>query len=225
MRQKYAITVADVSMNIICEESQEIVDAAVSELDSQIATLCSAAGHSCTRTEAALLAALDHSTKSMHLRRRVAELEKLVSEADPNGDTYAANLLRGENEILRAEKQTMQGVNDALLQDNATLFELNAKLTKQNTEANNRADRMHDQVLSILTEVRELREKLASLCVGTKEPSASYTAADPEPTVEITEAEAAVTRKYEQLDTATILADAPKGAGIPRPMWNEGDNA
>ena len=35
---------------------------------------------------------------------------------------------------------------------------------------------MHDQVLSILTEVRELREKLAAMCVETRDPSPALTA-------------------------------------------------
>ncbi|MBP3397236.1 MAG: cell division protein ZapA [Clostridia bacterium] len=216
MRQKYAITVADIEMNIICDESQEVVDKAVSELDRQIATLCSSAGHSCTRTEAALLSALDYSTQCMHLRTRVDELQNFVDNADPTGDSYAANLLRGENEILRAELQVQKGTNDALLQDNATLFQLNAKLTKQNAEANARADRMHDQVLSILTEVRELREKLASLCVDTREPSATYTAEEPKPEVELTPEEVALNQKYSQLDVEGILQDVPKGT-VPTP--------
>jgi hypothetical protein len=77
---------------------------------------------------------------------------------------------------------------------------------------------MHDQVLSILTEVRELREKLASLCVDTKEPSSTYTTFEPEPTVVLTAAEEAVTHKYEQLDTGSILADTPKSPAMPTPM-------
>ena len=215
MRQKYAITVADIEMNIICDESQEIVDKAVSELDSQIATLCSSAGHSCTRTEAALLSALDYSTRCMHLTARVNELQNYVDNTDPTGDSYAANLLRGENEILRAELAVEKGNNAALLQDNAALFRLNAKLTKQNAEANARADRMHDQVLSILTEVRELREKLASLCGTTKEPTATYITEEPKPVVELSEEEQALVQKYSQLDVEGILADAPKGLPTP----------
>ena len=39
MRQKYSITVAGVSMNIVCEETQETVDAAVNALNAQISDL------------------------------------------------------------------------------------------------------------------------------------------------------------------------------------------
>lgn len=227
MRQKFSISVADVQMNIICDETQETVDAAVAELDKQIRTLTSVQGHSCTKTEAALLSALDYSTRCMHLKERVSDLEKRVNEADPTGDTYAANLLRGENETLRAQLAVSRGEYDALLQDNATLFQLNAKLVKQNGEANARADRMHDQVLSILTEVRELREKLTAMCVETRAPSAAYSTYEEEPAIEITPKEQQVTHKYEQMDIDEILNSAPRsGRSTPlSPMLDAtGDN-
>ncbi|MBQ9801571.1 MAG: cell division protein ZapA [Clostridia bacterium] len=211
MKQKFSITVADIPMNIICDETGETVDAAVSELDAKIRSLTSTAGHSCTKTEAALLSALDSTARCMHLKERVQELERYISEADPTGDTYEANLLRGENETLRAQLAVSRGEYDALLQDNATLFQLNAKLVRQNGESNARADRMHDQVLSILTEVRELREKLTSMCVETRAPSATYSAYEEEPTIEVTPAEQQVSRKYEQMDLDEILTTAPKG--------------
>ena len=132
------------------------------------------------------LSALDYSTRAMHLAETVRELETRVQAADPTGDTYAANLLRGENETLRATLAVTQGEYNAVLQDNATLFHLNAKLVRQSNETNARADRMHDQVLSILSEVRELRERLASMCVETRDPSPNYTVCEPEPEIEIT---------------------------------------
>lgn len=209
MRQKYAVTIADVPMNIICDETQETVDAAVCELDKQIRDLLSASGHSCTRTEAVLLTALDRTTRAMHLQKRVDELNSFVSTADPTGDNYGASLLRGENETLRAQLQVSRGEYEALLRDNATLFGLNAKLVKQCADSNARADRMHDQVLSILTEVRELRQKLAALCVETREPSPSYAVREPEPAVEFTPEEQQTTRRYEQMDVQAILDDTP----------------
>lgn len=218
MRQKFTVTIADVKMNIVCEETQEAIDAAVTALDGQIRTLISTPGHSCTRTEAALLAALDYCTRAAHLAARVTELETFVREADPTGDTYGASLLRGENEALRGELRVSRGTGDALLQDNAALFGLNAKLMKQNTEANARADRMHDQVLAILTEVRELREKLAALCVETPDPSPVFAAGEPAPEIEITPEEQQVTRKYEQLDLDDIIENGP---GAARPLRHE----
>ena len=225
MRQKFSVRIADVQMNIVCDEKQETVDAAVHALDGQIRALTSNKAHSCTKTEAALLSALDYAAQCMHLQKRVKELEDFVHASDPTGGTFEAALLRGENEILRAELQSsrgsydalqvQKGTNDALLQDNAALFQLNAKLTKQNAEANARADRMHDQVLSILTEVRELRERLAAMCVDTREPSPSYGAYEAEPAIEVTPNEQQTTKKYEQMDLDDILNTAPRLT--PRP--------
>ncbi len=212
MRQKFSITVADVPMNIVCEESPELVNAAVKALDEQIGALIANKAHFCTKTEAAILAALDQYTRCVHLEEKVRELEEFLHKADPNGETLETSLIRGENETLRAELQISRGANDALLQDNATLFSLNAKLAKQNTEANSRADRMHDQVLSILTEVRELRGKLATMCVETREPSPAYTANEPEPAIEVTPEEQQTTHKYEQMDLDAILETAPRAA-------------
>lgn len=209
MKQKFSVTVADVSMNIVCEETQETIDTAVSQLNEQLQAI-SAASRTCTRTEAALLAALDHVTRCLHLEDRVKELEEFLHRADPTGDNFEASLLRGENETLRAELQLSRGSYDALLQDNTTLFRLNDKLARQNSESNARADRMHDQVLSILTEVRELRSRLATMCVETREPSAAYQTYEPEPAIEVTPEEQQVTHKYEQMDTGEPLPGAPR---------------
>lgn len=215
MRQKFSITIAGVPMNIVCDETQEIVDGAVNSIDRQIRALTADKSNSCTKTEAALLTALDHAARCIHLQSRLKELEDFVHATDPTGGTFEASLLRGENETLRAELQVSRGAYDALLQDNATLFGLNAKLVRQNNESNARADRMHDQVLSILTEVRELRERLAAMCVETREPSASYSAYEEEPSIEITPHEQQTTRKYEQMDLDDILNTAPRTRPTP----------
>jgi hypothetical protein len=192
-------------MNIVCEATQETINAATEALNNKIQAITTAAGNGCTRTEAALLAALDLATQNIHQSARVKELEEFLHRADPTGDNFEASMLRGENETLRAELQVKNGVYDALLQDNATLFRLNAKLIRQNTETNARADRMHDQVLSMLTEVRELREKLAAMCVDTREPVLNYQNYEQAPDIEITPEEQQVTQKYEQMDPGDLF--------------------
>ena len=208
MRQKFSVRVADVTMNIVCEETQESINAATETLNNKIQAITAAAGNSCTRTEAALLAALDVTTQNGHLASRVAELEEFLHKADPTGDNFEASMLRGENEMLRAELQVKAGVYDALLQDNATLFRLNAKLMRQNTETNARADRMHDQVLSMLTEIRELREKLAAMCVETREPMMNYQNCEQAPEIEILPEEQQITQKYEQMDLGDLFGNS-----------------
>ena len=207
MKQKFSVTVADVTMNIVCEETQENINTATAALNEKISAITAASNNTCTRTDAALLAALDFVTQNIHLAERAAEVEEFLQKADPTGDNFEASLLRGENEALRGALQVKEGVYDALLQDNATLFRLNEKLIRQNAETNARADRMHDQVLSMLTEIRELREKLAAMCVETREPVLNYQNYEQAPEIEITPEEQQVTQKYEQLDLDDIFGD------------------
>ena len=218
MRQKYSLNIADVPMNIACDESQSVVDAAAKAVDNQIRALTANKARFCNKMEAALLTALDYCTQCIHLQDKVRELEELVHTAGPGGGTpYETSLLRGDNEALRAELQVTRGTHDALLQDNAILFRLNGKLIRQSGEANARADRMHDQVLSILTEVRELRARLTEAeGAQLQELSASYGVREPEPEIEITPTEQQTTHKYEQMDLDDILSTAPKVA--PRPL-------
>ena len=104
MRQKFSVKVADVTMNLVCEETQESINEAVATLNEKIGAITTAAGNACTRTEAALLAALDVTAQNVHLSARVAELEEFLHKADPTGDNFEAGMLRGDNEILRAER-------------------------------------------------------------------------------------------------------------------------
>lgn len=223
MRQKYAVTIADVHMNISCDEPQEVINEAVTTLDEKIRALLSSAGSGCTKTEAALLLALDYCTRCSHAESRIRELEDYVNAADPNGDNFGASLLRGENETLRAELQVSRGANDALLQDNATLFQLHAKSEKQSADANARADRMHNQVLALMSEVQTLRSKLAAACVETRDLPAHFGVAEPVPQVELTPAEEEVTRRYAQMDIDEILQTAPGAEGASRRAAEYGD--
>ena len=213
MRQKFSVNVADVPMNIACEETPEAVEAAVKAIDTQVRALVSNKAHFCSKIEAALLTALDQYTQNLRLQERIKELEVLVHTEGPagSGTPYEASLLRGENETLRAELQVNRGTHDALLQDNAILFRLNGKLLRQSMEANARADRMHDQVLSILTEVRELRDRLAEAeGEEVRALASNYENIEPEPEIEITPDEQQITHKYEEMDLDDILSTAPK---------------
>ncbi len=198
MRQKFNVTVADVPMTISCEETEEVIAKAQSELDTGMRALLDAPGSSCNKMEAAILLALDYCTRLIHAKDRVRELEDYVNAADPNGDQFGASLLRGENERLRAELEVSRGVNETLSEDNTTLYSLHAKSEKQIAEANARADRMHDQVLALMTEVQDLRGKLASACVETRELPEGIGKTEPAVEVPMTEKEKEVAERYEK---------------------------
>lgn len=203
MRQKYTLTVAGIQMNISCDETQEAVNAAVNEVDTKMKELLANVSH-CNKTEAALLLALDYCTRGARLAARVAELEDYINAADPNGDNYGASLLRGENEALRAELQASRGMNDALLQDNATLFGLHKKSEKQSADATARADRMHDQVLALVSEVQDLRGRLARACVETPAPSEQFGEIKPIEPVTLSDEEQGVADRYAQMDVGHL---------------------
>ena len=80
------------------------------------------------------------------------------------------------------------------------------------------SESFRDQVLSILTEVRELRERLASMCVETRAPSPTYSTYEEEPMIEVTPTEQQITRKYEQMDIDDILSSAPRGTRPTPPV-------
>ena len=96
MRQKYTVTVADVSMNIVCDESQEAVNEAVTALDAQMRSL-GAASNNCTKTEAALLCALDYCADKLKAQRRVKRLEALNAE-------YEMRIAELEEELEKANR-------------------------------------------------------------------------------------------------------------------------
>lgn len=94
MKQKYTIMVAGVQMNVIAEEPAETVEALVGMVDRKMKEI----GNRCSKTEAALLCALDYCSDRIKSQRKLKATESKLSIAE---DTIAE--LEGENEELRAE--------------------------------------------------------------------------------------------------------------------------
>ena len=85
MRQKFSVRVADVTMNIVCEETQESVNAATEILNNKIQTITAAAGNNCTRTEAALLALLlDRNGEPVSRQEALAAVWSSQASEDTN---------------------------------------------------------------------------------------------------------------------------------------------
>ena len=99
MKQKYTITVADVPMNVISEESPEAVEALVNLVDRKMREI----GNACPKTEAALLCALDYCSERIKAQRKVKSLETRLATAE-----ISLEELETENESLRAELETLK---------------------------------------------------------------------------------------------------------------------
>ena len=97
MKQKYTIRVADIEMNVICEESPEAVEALVGLVDRKMREAL-AGSKSCSKTEAALLCALDYCSEKIKIQRKLKSLESKLAMAETTVEE-----LEMENEELRKQ--------------------------------------------------------------------------------------------------------------------------
>ncbi len=81
MQQKYTITVADMQLNVISDESPEAVEALVGLVDRKIRDIC-ARSRRCSKSEAALLCALDYCGERIKLQRKLKALESKLAIAE-----------------------------------------------------------------------------------------------------------------------------------------------
>ena len=97
MKQKYTIRIADIEMNVITEESPEAVEALVNIVDRKVREI-EGASRGCTKTEAALLCALDYCSERIKSQRKIKALESRLNVAEATVEE-----LEAENEELRAK--------------------------------------------------------------------------------------------------------------------------
>lgn len=102
MKQKYTITIADVQMNVVAEESPETVEALVGMVDRKMKEICGP-GSRCTKTEAALLCALDYCSERIKAQRKLKSLEGKLDLAE-----NTVGELELENEQLRRELDALK---------------------------------------------------------------------------------------------------------------------
>ena len=100
MKQKYTITIADVPMNVVAEESPEAVEALVRLVDRKMREI----GNACPKTEAALLCALDYCSERIKSQRKVKSLETKLAMTE-----NAMDELEAENMELRRELDELRG--------------------------------------------------------------------------------------------------------------------
>ena len=97
MKQKYTIRVADIEMNVISEESPEAVEALVGIVDRKMREI-EGASKRCSKSEAALLCALDYCSERIKAQRKIKTLESRLQIAETTVEE-----LEIENEKLRSQ--------------------------------------------------------------------------------------------------------------------------
>lgn len=102
MKQRYTLTIADMEINVISEESPESVESLVGNVDRKIREIL-VSSRRCSRGEAALLCALEYCSDKSKALRRVKQHEMAIYEKDSEIDR-----LRKEIERLHADKDRLQ---------------------------------------------------------------------------------------------------------------------
>ncbi|MBQ8850129.1 MAG: cell division protein ZapA [Clostridia bacterium] len=102
MKQKYTITIADVQMNVISDESPEAVEALVGLVDRKMREVTGGSAH-VPKSEAALLCALDYCAERIKSQRKVKALETKLAYTET-----ALEEAELENEQLRKEVEELR---------------------------------------------------------------------------------------------------------------------
>ena len=97
MHQKYTLTIADIEINVISDESPEAVEALVSIVDRKMREI-SSKSRNCSKAEAAILCSLDYCSDKIRAQRKIKAVEAKLALTEATVDE-----LIEENEALKRE--------------------------------------------------------------------------------------------------------------------------
>ena len=95
MHQKYTLTISDIEINVISDESPEAVEALVSIVDRKMREI-SSKSRNCSKAEAAILCSLDYCSDKIRAQRKIKALEAKIALTESTVDE-----LIEENEALK----------------------------------------------------------------------------------------------------------------------------
>ena len=104
MKQKYTITIADIEMNVISDESAEAVEALVGIVDRKMREITMLSKR-CSKTEAAMLCALDYCSDKIKAQRKLKAMESKLALTET-----AMEQLEEENAALQRELDELKGI-------------------------------------------------------------------------------------------------------------------
>ena len=109
MKQRYTITIADMEVNVISDGSPEAVESLVGIVDRKMREIL-LANRRCSKSEAALLCALDYCSDKLDAMRKQKQLEGALDmkDAELRAAVKEADALRKEIEKLSLELETMK---------------------------------------------------------------------------------------------------------------------
>ena len=102
MQQKYTITISDVQMNVVSDESPEAVEALVGLVNRKMNDIMGP-NRQCPKSEAALLCALDYCSERIKSQRRLKAMENKLAFTEA-----ALEEAEAEAEALRRELETLK---------------------------------------------------------------------------------------------------------------------
>jgi cell division protein ZapA (FtsZ GTPase activity inhibitor) len=109
MKQRYTITIADMEVNVISDGSPEAVESLVGIVDRKMREIL-LANRRCSKSEAALLCALDYCSDKLDAMRKRKQLEGALDmkDAELRAAVKESDMLRKEIEKLSLELETMK---------------------------------------------------------------------------------------------------------------------
>ena len=107
MKSRYTSTLADMEMNVLTEESESSVNELVTTIDRRIREINTRSRH-CSKTEAALLCALDYCADKFRAQRRVKTLEAELTFAAANIERLKADLEKANARLRACGQRTVE---------------------------------------------------------------------------------------------------------------------